>query len=141
MDEGFLELYKNVLKVYINLQLITPVVPTVEGVTSWFDIPILKADDQMIKDINNFYEKLNKIISEFLPALRGIMDILQNAKDKIDEILEAMKPYIKNAIFSNNDYNDAMIYSLSTCNIYGRTSAVFEDIRYQLSGNKLQAID
>lgn len=118
MDEGFLELYKNVLKVYINLQLITPVVPTVEGVTSWFDIPILKADDQMIKDINNFYEKLNKIISEFLPALRGIVGILQNAKDKIDEILEAMKSYIKNVIFSNNGYNDAMIYSLSDCNIY-----------------------
>ncbi|MDE6195467.1 MAG: DUF2974 domain-containing protein [Erysipelotrichaceae bacterium] len=141
LDEELSKLYKNALKGYNNIQFIAWDLLQLENFTSWFDIPILKADDQIIKDLNNFCKKLNKIISEFLPALRGIVGILQNAKEKIDEILEAMKPYIKNAIFSNNGYNDVMIYSLSACNIYESASVVFEDIRYQLSENKSQAID
>lgn len=141
LDEELSKLYEKVLKVYINLQLITPIVPTVEWVTSWLDIPILKADDQIIKDVNNICKIWNAIKEECIPAIRGIVGILQNAKEKIDEILEAMKPYIKNAIFSNNGYNDVMIYSLSACNIYESASVVFEDIRYQLSENKSQAID
>ncbi len=140
LDEAFTGLYEDIKKMYDNIKFVSPIIPIVENVTSWLDIPIMKKDDEIIDNIHNLCKTWNKIKKEFLPALEGVMGIVRVAENRIDELLEAMKPYIKNAMFNNHGYQDVMIYNLSAYSIYESASVVFEDINYQLSENESKAI-
>ena len=138
LDGLLADLHRNISEFYNKVIDVSPFIPAVECVTGLISIPL--SDDHDISQLYQLCKFWSKEKNKIIPAIQGLVAITYNAQSRLDEILEALKPYIKNAIFSNHGYNDVMIYSLSAYNIYESASVTFEDINYQLSENESQAI-
>ncbi len=104
------------------------------------DIPLMTWDDAYFQQLYYSVRNVRIDAKNYLDALDGVIAILQATDSRIEEILTTLKPYIKDAIFSDKNYYSIMVYNLAAYNIYESSSITFKEIEYQLSGNDADAI-
>lgn len=141
LDQTILSLYTVCRRIENAGEDLLSLAKNIEWVMKYADVPIVQWDDQIIDDLYIKSKEARIKLEEYLVILSGIINILKSGKDNLEEVLVAMKPYIKNAIFSNSGYNDVTVYSLAATNIYESSSSSFYDINYQLKENKSTGVD
>lgn len=100
---------------------------------------ILQNKKNMEQLLTEFDEELNSK-RDILALLSGIKSIVKAAKEELNNIVEGVKPYVKNALFSNSEYSYVIAYNLASMNIYDTLNLVYQDIYYQLSENEAESI-
>lgn len=141
LDETLNALYQTSKKISQAINDIKGVVKNIETFARYADVPMISEDDQFFNDIYMNIKGAREALNQASMTFDGVTEILRVASSKLDEILIAIKPYIKNAIFNNTSYNDVIVYNFAAYNIYESSSVTFTEIEYQLSQNESEAIN
>ncbi|MGG3802805.1 SA1320 family protein [Metabacillus fastidiosus] len=96
----------------------------------------------------DFDEKIRGKIDEILKPLNDAAKIVEGVKDGVGRLiiyypvlLDRMRPYINEALFTNEKFSNVHKYNFASINILKEMQIVFDDIVKQLSNEKAQAID
>ncbi|WP_088839101.1 SA1320 family protein [Listeria sp. ILCC792] len=92
---------------------------------------------------NNAREALDGYIAsieQWKMMLKGVKKAVGDLEGNLDNILNAYRPYIDTALFEGTKFHDVILLNKASYNAFESAEMVFQDIQYQLSGNKAQAV-
>ncbi|MBC1987794.1 hypothetical protein HCJ71_10925 [Listeria sp. FSL L7-0478] len=99
-------------------------------------IPFTDKDYQLKEELNEYIRKLQEI----LLTVRGVGSAVKDMELNLPHVLAAYRPYIDTALFEGTKFRDVILLNKAAANLFHSAEIVFDDIKYQLSGNKSAAI-
>ncbi|EEO7554408.1 hypothetical protein G6H54_002868 [Listeria monocytogenes] len=99
-------------------------------------IPFTDVDNQAKEELREYIKKLQEI----LLTVKGVGSAVKDLQSNLPNVLAAYRPYIDTALFDGTKFQDVILLNKAASNIFFSAEMVFEDIRYQLSGNKSAAV-
>jgi len=102
----------------------------------------------LISIFTDYEEKIKAAVNNALVPLEEIGTIAETVRigsgsmsANLPEMLRNFKPYIDTAIFEPGKFDDVRLYNISTLAILDEMELLFNDIIFQLSGEKANAIE
>ncbi|MBF2677374.1 SA1320 family protein [Listeria welshimeri] len=99
-------------------------------------IPFTDVDNQAKEELREYIKKLQEI----LLTVKGVGSAVKDLQSNLPNVLAAYRPYIDTALFDGTKFQDVILLNKAASNIFFSAEMVFEDIKYQLSGNKSVAV-
>ncbi|EQB9249131.1 SA1320 family protein, partial [Listeria monocytogenes] len=99
-------------------------------------IPFTDVDNQAKEELREYIKKLQEI----LLTVKGVGSAVKDLQSNLPNVLAAYRPYIDTALFDGTKFQDVILLNKAASNIFFSAEMVFEDIKYQLSGNKSAAV-
>ncbi|MGM9956102.1 MAG: SA1320 family protein [Peribacillus sp.] len=91
--------------------------------------------------IKNAVQEVLEPIIEMETSIEGIRLGMDRMIINLPEMLSNFKPYIDTAIFEPGKFSDVRLYNVSALAVLDDMEVLFEDITFQLSGQKAMAIE
>lgn len=102
----------------------------------------------LISIFTDYEEKVKAAVNNALVPLEEIETIAETVRmgsgslsANLPEMLQNFKPYLDTAIFEPGKFDDVRLYNISTLAILDEMELLFNDIIFQLSGEKAKAIE
>ncbi|MBC1613067.1 hypothetical protein HB937_06800 [Listeria welshimeri] len=99
-------------------------------------VPFTDKDNQLKEDLREIIKNLQEI----LLTIKGVGKAVKDMESNLPNVLAAYRPYIDTALFEGTKFQDVILLNKAASNIFFSAEMVFEDIKYQLSGNKSAAL-
>ncbi|MBC1515309.1 SA1320 family protein [Listeria immobilis] len=99
-------------------------------------IPFTDIDNQAREDLKESIKNLQ----ELKIMVKGVGSAVKDMKSNVPNVLAAYRPYIDTALFDGTKFQNVILLNKAAFNIFNSAEIIFEDIKYQLGGNKSAAI-
>lgn len=99
-------------------------------------IPFTDFDNNIKADLDDIIAAMN----QWKVMLKGVKTAVKDLEGNLDNVLNAYRPYIDTALFEGTKFHDVILLNKASYNAFESAEMVFQDIQYQLDGNKAQAV-